>query len=177
MKGAKLSQTELPLKALKLAHVLWCFEGLCLWKLLMSSPPVLLRYNGHITFCKFKVYNMTIWYMIYYKMIATISLVNIHPHTYLPFFLVMRTIKIFLSNFHIGTMVWFIVVTMLYVTSPEPIYFNNWKFVPSPISPIPNTCLWQPTNYSLFLWVCFLQIAHASEIIQHLSLSDLVHLA
>ena len=40
--------------------------------------PVLLRYNWHITFYTFKVYNIMIWYCIHGKMITTMSFVNIH---------------------------------------------------------------------------------------------------
>ena len=60
-------------------------------------------------------------------MITTISLDNIHQHTYLQnFFLVMRTFKIYsLSNFQICNTVLLIIVAMLYITSPWLAHFKT----------------------------------------------------
>ena len=53
----------------------------------------------------------------------------------------------------------------------------NWKFVPLPNSPTPPPFLWQTSNViSFFMFVLFCLIPHMSEIIQHLSFSDLLHL-
>ena len=57
-------------------------------------------------------------------MITTISLVNIHQHTQLHFFLVMKTFKISsLCNFQICNIVLLIIVIMIHVTSPRLISF------------------------------------------------------
>ena len=32
-----------------------------------------IRYNWHISLCKFKLYNVMIWYVLYYEMITTVS--------------------------------------------------------------------------------------------------------
>ena len=54
--------------------------------------PALLRYNWHITQCKFKAYSTLIWYMyLHRKMITAIALANIsitsHNYHFFSFFL------------------------------------------------------------------------------------------
>ena len=78
---------------------------------------ILLTYN----ICKFKMYNV-IWSCIYYKMITTIRLVNtfILSHNYLLCVCVVITSKIyFLNNFQVYDTVLLIIITMLYIRSPE----------------------------------------------------------
>lgn len=39
---------------------------------------VLLRYNGYITVCNFKVYSLVTWNMYILKMITTKKFINVH---------------------------------------------------------------------------------------------------
>ena len=76
---------------------------------------VLLRYNWHITLCKFKVYNMVIWYMYTFcKLITGIRLVNTSTTSCNYLFCEVRTFKIYsLSNFRVYNTVLLTIVTKL----------------------------------------------------------------
>ena len=57
-------------------------------------------------------------------MLSTISLADIHHHTYLQNFFPMRSFKIYThSNFQIYNTVLLTIVTRLYITSPGLTYF------------------------------------------------------
>ena len=62
-------------------------------------------------------------------MITPISLVNIHQHTQLHFFLVMKTFRISsLCNFQICSIVLLIIVTIIcYI--PRTYFLYDWKFI------------------------------------------------
>ena len=86
---------------------------------------------------------------VYYKMITTVSLVNIHHHTDLYLFLlVIRTFNIdCLSNFQMCSTVLLITVTMLYIAPPWFTYFIIGSFYILTcfthfVHP-PCLCLWQ----------------------------------
>ena len=57
-------------------------------------------------------------------MILTLCLVNLPHHIYLQLFSCVRTLKIHsLSDFQIDSTMLLAIVTVLYITSPRPIYF------------------------------------------------------
>ena len=59
-------------------------------------------------------------------MIITISLVSIYYYILTIFFLVLKTLKYYsLSNFQIYNTVLLTIVTMLFTTSPELLYFRT----------------------------------------------------
>ena len=107
---------------MKTALLLFLFRGF---------SQALLRYNWHKTLCKFKVYNVMIWYMY---MLWNNDHNKVSWHIYhLTSLLcvciyVVRTFKIYsLINFQLYSTVLTIVTTLRYI--PQTYSFYNWKFI------------------------------------------------
>lgn len=103
-------------------------------KLLFST---LLRCNWNMTLCKFKVFNVLIWYIYILQMIttATLAKISIISHNY-HFFFVWEHLRCTLSNFQVYNTV---LLIMLCVKIPRIYSSSNWNFNQHlPISLTPN---------------------------------------
>ena len=89
-------------------------------------------------------------YTLYFKMMITITSVNIHHPTVTIFFLVMKTSKIYFSNCQINNLV-LTTVIMLYVTSQNLFIMGSFHLlvVFTHLPHLPSPCLWQPRIWSV----------------------------
>ena len=96
----------------------------------LQSIYLTLRYNWHITWCKFKVYNVMIWFKYilwnaYHRRLVDTSFTSHNYH-----FVIVRTLKLYsYSNFQLYNTVLLTIVTMLYIRSLELSHLIT-KFVP-----------------------------------------------
>ena len=139
------------------------FSPLCFLRTLsLTCFPPSLRYNWHITLCKFKMYKVLIWSFIYCKMITTVGLVNtcIPSHNY-HFFFVVRIFKIYslsLFQVYINNILLLTIITIPYTRPPELTHLicpliNIFPLSHHPTWPLP-----------LLLWVQLYNIPHINDI-------------
>lgn len=106
--------------------------------------------------CKFKVYNVMVWYtyILRHDYRGNVN-TFITSHNYF-FVCVMRTFMIYsLNNFQVYNAVLLTMFTMLFIRSPELIHLvTGSSYSLTNVSPfLPSPSPWQPAIYSLFLWV------------------------
>ena len=112
--------------------------------MLFFSHPNLLKYNWNITLCRFKVYNMMIWYIcVLWNCVCVCVCVC-----------VWRTVKIYsLSNFQVYNTVLLTPITLLDIRSPKLAHPRNESLYPltniSPFSPA------QPQPLATTTELCF----------------------
>ena len=127
----------------------------------LTCFPASLRYNWHITLCKFKMYKVLIWSFIYCKMITTVGLGNtyIPSHNYHVFFVV-RIFSMFLSMFqvYINNIVLLTIITIAYTRPPELTHLVCPLISIFPLSHHPTCPL------PLLLWVQLCNIPHINDI-------------
>ena len=119
--------------------------------------PDLLRYNWHITLCKFKVYSVVILYVYILHNDYPSEVINtfITWHSYKCFW--WELLKSTLSNFQIYNTALFTMVSMLYITSSEFIHLltgclhplTTFTHFPYPVPPLKATNL-SSVSVSLF---------------------------
>ena len=129
-----------------------------------------MRYNWHVTFCKFKVYNVMIWNTYVWRNIyhGKVSW-HILLLTYCHFVLVMvRPLKLHIySNLQVYNTVLLIVVVMLCIQSAELFHLTDEHLHPLTNIPsfTPTLRPWKLSFRSLFLWGLGRSIPHISEVI------------
>ena len=111
------------------------------------SPP-LLRYNWHITLCRFMMYNVMIQYVIYWKIFITVH--HFMKISYVCM-CVVRTFKIYsLSSFQVYNTVLLPIVTMLYMRSTELIHLVTGVCTLWSTSPHIHICPWQSPSHCFY---------------------------
>ena len=132
--------------------------------------PVLLIYNWHVTFCKFKVYNVMIWNIYVWRNVyhSKVSWHILHL-TFCHFVLVVvRALKLHLyGNFQVYNTVLLSVFMMLCIQSSELFHLTDECLHPlTNIPPFtPTLRPWKLSCYSLFLWGPGCSIPYISEVI------------
>lgn len=131
---------------------------------------------------QFQVYNTILYSYIFQNNHHNVWFTSLTTYSYKFIFLVMRTLKIYsLNHFQMYWTARVTLVRTLYITSSGLHRFVTGSFyldLLHPFCPLPNLLHWATANvgciYVSSVFVCFVSIPQLSNVIQYLSVFDLL---